>query len=516
MNRVSAPDKIRRALGRAAVLLAALALAACASAPPAPERAAPPTLLDMPASPEEERRAAALLEEARIALEAGDAAEARTRAETVVERHPGTQASVPALLIASRAAALMGDDADARAGVERYLALFPADAPEAETARALLGELEERARARAERARTTVVLGALLPRTGELGRYAEWVLEGARLAASAFEERTGRPTRLVILDHGDDMARLPALVAELEAEGASGILGPLLSEAVAAAAAARERADLPVVSPTASTAPGAPQAYTLNAPGVRAAARLAEYAAAAELRTVGVLHPATAEGWRQAGAFLERARALGLEVVAEVPYDSGATSFARPIERLRSAAPQALYLPVPERDVPQLAPQLAVYWLKAALLAVADSGAAVPPPPAPELPRVMILGGEAWATPAVRRAWDPSLLDSVVVALPVVTSSAGAANDDFAARYAAAYRRTLDNPYPALGHDAMVLLLAAAEGDTPFAELRDVEGATGTLRAGAGIIEREPVLARIVGGALVPLEPTDGEGGERR
>lgn len=509
---------MRRAVARAAALLLVVSVLACAGTPTSRERApAPPTLLDMPATPEEERRAAQLLAQAGEAFERGDAEGALAAATSVTERHPGTQASVPALLLAARAAAALGEEDEARARAERYLSLFPSGSEEAQAAVALLAELDARALEREEAERATVVLGALLPQTGELAPFAEWVLQGARLAARDFEARTGRATRLVVLDHGAELARLPALVASLEAEGARGILGPLLSEAVSAAAAARSRPDLPLVSPTASTPPDASTAYTLNAPGLRSAGRLAEYAAAADLRTVGVLHPATIEGRRQAGAFLERARELGLEVVAEVPYDSGATSFAAPIRRLREAAPRALYLPIPARDVPQLAPQLAVYWLKAALLAVPDTSGAdtLGPAAPPTLPEVVLLGGEAWGSPAVRRAWDPSLVDGVVVALPLESAGSEMGSAAFADRYAAEYRRTLDSPYPALGHDAMALLLAAAERGVPFSTLQGVAGATGTLRVGDGIIEREPVLARIVGGVIEPLAGTDSgrEGG---
>lgn len=511
--------------GAPLLLLAAALLAGCGApagttARPEP---APPPLLEVPTSPANQRRAAQLLEEGRVALEQGDAAEARALAETVVERYPGAQASSGALLLLARATAALGETDAALESARRYVDLFPPDAAAAAEGRALVVELEERARIAAERARARVILGAVLPRSGNpaLERYAELVLEGVRLALEEFMAEEGREAELVLLDDAGDPARAGELVRELEAAGAVGAIGPLLSASLETAAAQRGSAGFPLVSPTASELPPGPGLYTLNATGISGAQALAAYAARSGIRSAATLYPLTMDSRRQAEAFAEAARAVGMQVVAEVPYDSGATSFAAVIRRVRETAPEALFVPAPARDVRQLAPQLAFYWLQAAALqdtlgsdtAGADSILGEMPRGVRE-PEVLVLGGQAWASDEVLRTVAPRILEGVVAALPLYKPGEGHGWERFVERYENTYRRTLDNPYPGLGYDAARLLLEAAKrAETPTAEaisvtlrgIRDLPGATGILVVDGGLIERRPWLVRIQAGELVPL-----------
>src|SRR5690606_18522440 len=109
-----------------------------------------------------------------------------------------------------------------------------------------------------------------------------------------------------------------------------------------------------IVAPLASESPGAANVYALNASDVLGAKLLARYAVAAGLERVGILYPRMPEYRRQAYAFMAEFREAGGVVVAEVPYDSGTTTFASQLRSIAGAGPQAIFVPAPERDVHQI------------------------------------------------------------------------------------------------------------------------------------------------------------------
>ena len=343
----------------------------------------------------------------------------------------------------------------------------------------------------------SVVIGAILPRSGSeyLGRYGELVLQGLEVAVAEFSESSPRPVALDVVDDGGDPERAALAMARLERRGAVAVIGPLLPQAVAAAAAARGESGPVIIAPLASEVPGAPNVYALNAPDLLGAEALARYAAAEGMRRVAILYPRTQEHRRQAFAFSAMLEQAGGTVVVEVPYDSGTTTFATQLKAILEAAPDAIYVPAPERDVHQIAPQITYYGL-------AGAG-------------VRVLGGEEWTTPSVRNQVAARYLNGVVAVTPLLESSPALGWSDFVARYEQAQRRSLDNPYPALGYDAIRLVLATLDGDRDYAasdvaraiaNVREMRGATGILSVeGRGIVRR-PFLVRIEQGELVSVE----------
>src|SRR5690606_10108857 len=83
----------------------------------------------------------------------------------------------------------------------------------------------------------------------------------------------------------------------------------------------------------------------------------------------------------------------------------------------------------------------------------------------------------------------------------------------FTQRYESTYRRTLNSDLPALGYDAVRLLIQALGQDRPapgvvaerLAAISDLRGATGILSVQDGALVRRPYLVRIEGGNLIPL-----------
>ena len=450
-----------------------------------------PPLSPTGATAAEQTAAADLLMQAREAYNAGDHARARELAEQVVERYPGTRSSSPALLLAARAAHEAGDHEAAIAMAQRYAGLFPAGSPDAQPAL----ELVERARA-ALADDAPVLIGVIVPQSGSpyLKQYADLVLEGVRLAAER-ERGAGRPVELVVVDDGGDPARAAERIRELERRGAVGVVGPLLEAGIVAAARARTDSALVLISPTApETGERLSNVYSLVAGDTRGAEVLATYAARTGLRNVALLYPGTRTYRAQAQAFAAALQRQGGRIVADVPYDSGTTTFGAQVRQIAAANPQAVFVPAPERDVRLIAPQLAFYGLK-------DRG-------------VQVLGGEAWASDEVLRQVERSYLDGVVAATPLHKLSPESGWRAFTERYESTYRRSLTSDLPALGYDAAQLLIQAlgrdrrpAPGDVArrIATTADLRGATGILSVQNGTLVRRPYLVRIEGGELIPI-----------
>ena len=350
------------------------------------------------------------------------------------------------------------------------------------------------------------IIGAIVPQSGSpaLVQYGDLVLQGVRLAVDS-----ASPTgpQLLVLDDGGDAERDPELVRQLAARGAVAVIGPLLSPGLASAARARGDTALVLISPTASTLPASTRnVYSLNVPDQEGVAALARWAAGAGVTRAALMYPQTAEFAEMAQAFAAGFRAAGGTIVADVPYDSGTTTFRTQLRRIASASPEGLAVLAPERDVRQLAPQIVYYG-------VLEKG-------------VRILGGESWTGEEILRLVDPRYTNGVVASAPLVRESPAAGWQDFTRLYETAYKRTLDTPFPALGYDAARLILSALprgrsaprpeEVARRLATLRAFRGATGVLAVKGGALVRQPFLVRIEEGHLVPLVTPTTEGGGGR
>lgn len=320
-------------------------------------------------------------------------------------------------------------------------------------------------------------VGVVVSTTGSavLQQYAELVLDGARLGAQQ-QSTNRRAVELVVRDDGGTAAGAARAVRELEQAGVRVIVGPLVEDALAAAAAARGSDGTVIISPTAVAEPaGVRNVYALNVVDTRGAQALGTYARRFE--RVGVLHARTPEGTRQARAFAE---AYGRRV-HEAGFDPAVTNLAPQLTRLRDARVQAIFFPATERELQVVLPQVDFFGLAG----------------------VQLLGTDSWLGDAAR-GLPQRLLQGAIIATPLWRESPDLAWRDFVALFEQAQRRSLDNPIPALGFDATVLAVRAATAGN--AAVRDFRGATGVLSLQDGGVTRRPFLVRIDGNSLVPVQ----------
>jgi ABC-type branched-subunit amino acid transport system substrate-binding protein len=537
----------RRTLPIAILLMVGLSLA-CQVGEAPPEGPRPGGAESAPAV---STRAAAedLLQQAQHALEVAQPDTALMLAKRVIDDYPATESAMPALWVAAQAAYAQRDWATAAKYAEDYASRLDESEPSARHAYQLMFAARDSA---APAQTSPVLLGVILPRSGSLKRYGDWVLEGIQLAVKEQQERVNQQVQLVVLDDSAKPYLDGDLTRQLEQQGVVGIIGPLMDQGLQMAAQSRLDPDLVIVSPTATKTPAYwNNIYALNGGDVRGAQDLASYAYDLGFNRAAVIYPSGEDTYaRKAQAFQDAFRSRGGDIVATVPYDSGTTTFADPLRTaLRAASPVvdtaqpfivhvdsgpqmrrpamdtmppafrsfytpsrsthgdtaeynmgpwALYVPAPPGDVRQIAPQVEYYGLDSA--------------------GVQVFGDASWTSPDILRQVDRRALDGV---LAVATLNPGDAergvSSDFVARYEAQYRKTLSNPLPALGYDAAHLLLASTPtwDPTPARVARrmslmvGIRGATGVFSIYGPDVVRSPFLVLIQDGRLVPAPRPD-------
>jgi ABC-type branched-subunit amino acid transport system substrate-binding protein len=382
---------------------------------------------------------------------------------------------------------LMGEQTEGRALAERALELEPGEEVAERARRVSEGRIDELGG-------EVVVLGALLSEGGPpmLRQLSAEIRDGIEVALIEAEE-SGTVVRFELLDDEGSEARVAELVARLEAEGASGFIGPLADPAVAAAARARMGVT-PVLSPMARVVPGDAGVFSLTGVDPSASRVLAEAALTVGVRDVVVMHPSTPEMEQEAQHFRRAFEDAGGLVRRTLAYPPGTTSFQEPFQEVIRQEPAGLVLLLSPEDVDLVAPQVAFFG-------VDDM-------------EITILGNEAWASESVLQTVATRHTDGVVT----VTSRGsegefGPRWDEFVERYEAHFQRTLRSPVAALGYDAARLLIfAASQGDgTPegtarvLETIRDFPGATGVLEVVEGRIQRSFRPVRIDAGRAGPL-----------
>ena len=452
-----------------------------------------------------------LLERARVL-----AREAARRAgpgplRAVLAGAPG-HAALTALLHAwyARALFVAGDRAGAAEEARRALAAGAAT-PDSVLAEGILsGKLPGE-----PRTPPTVRIGSVLPMSGPpaLADVATAIEEGIEVAA-AMRDRELKVEVKAADDRGD-----PSLAAErtseLETAGVVGIVGPLESSNLQAAARARARG-IPLISPTAVDIPaGAPAILSLSGPDPAAATSMARYAVRAGLVRVAVVHSEVPESEQEARAFEDAYASLGGELAGEYSYPAGATFFgdqlAAAAEALRGAEiralglgpddtlhveelqPVGIFLPVPPEDLETLAPQVTFFGL--------------------DTLGIQVLGTGSWTDPDVLASVDSRHTNGVVATAPEGAGPGAPGYERFKAAYEEHFQRSLRSSLAALGYDAALILLEPVRrgARTPgsvragLARIRDVEGATGIFSVLDGRLVRRHRVVRIDHRTFIPI-----------
>jgi ABC-type branched-subunit amino acid transport system substrate-binding protein len=393
-------------------------------------------------------------------------------------------------------------------------------------------KLEDVLEGRVAAATPRIRIGLIAPRTGGFAPVGDQLIEGARLAARHYEEETGVPVELVVVDEATEVDMLAAEVplpavpgdsmvapdsaasadeqlAGLDTSGLAGVVGPVMSENLRFLSGRRAAPGLVLVSPTASEDSAlVPHAYSLWDRARRdslEATTLADWLISAfepnrmdVIRPdtlveptlgparVAALYPDNESGARRARLVREAVESAGFEWVGGQAYDPDQTTHEVEIQMLTESDPDFVYaIADGPRQVLQVAPQLHFYGLRGRITLV----------------------NQDWTHPVVLRRLDEPFSDYRVAAVYFERGD-NPAWEAFAAAWDEEYRRSLpDNAFAALGYDA-VTLIARSVADPALVRQAAVARALEGTRAFDGVtgtFSFDPATRRLTRGTRIRM-----------
>ncbi|MBN2415949.1 penicillin-binding protein activator [bacterium] len=226
----------------------------------------------------------------------------------------------------------------AKSYLQSFLDMFPQSEYD-ERIRALLGKAEEYAAGEFS-------VGVILPLSGPTAESGRRLLDGIRFAVDQHNANNSTQVRLVIEDSGGNIVLAVKAAQKLCGSGEIlALIGELESDKTAAVAAVAQERGVPCFAPTASMdgiAGIGSCIYQLNSTLSVQAELLARYVVLEQKKTkLAVLYPADEYGNIMRNNFVETAKKLGADIIAEKWYFEGAenweNSIGMQIEAIREA-----------------------------------------------------------------------------------------------------------------------------------------------------------------------------------
>ena len=325
--------------------------------------------LDAAAREEATRRLRVLTDEK---LSAGDL-------DALYRAYPDSPLARSALYQEARTAYANGDYDQAYDKVGRYLDSLPAGEKDPD-ARRLLELATERRQAPPPTPGSKVRpdrVGLLLPQTGSLAHYGRLFEQGAKLAVEEFNAGESRRVSLAIADSRGGAIDAVTAVRRLTAEeGAVAIIGDIFTLPAIAGAIEANAWRAPIVSPVVGSddlvAIG-PWVFQTRVPSTVEATALAEAAVRKlNLERFAVIAPSRGDRREAGDFFVAEIKRLGRQVVAVEYYEDGATDFKAQLERVREAAPDALFAVGGVEELLQMLPQAKFHDVQVQLLGLSS------------------------------------------------------------------------------------------------------------------------------------------------
>ncbi len=340
-----------------------------------------------------------------------------------------------------------------------------------------------------------ISIGVIVPQTSGLPGAARAVVEGTELAVAEINADRGIHGRRLALvtadDHGipEDAARL---VGELAAQGAVGIVGPLIDATAIAAAPAAERSRVVLITPGA-TAPlpyGGHYVFRTALPARSQAEAMAAYLVAQlRVRRIAVVHDSNDYGTLVALAFEEAARAKGATITGRRLFRNGENDFARHVQGAINDRAQAVFLAA--------YPDEGALFLRHAR--AVSSG-------------LLLAGSDAFYTEDTA-AWAGAAANGLYVPAGFVPETPLPIVRAFVASYRDRYGRTPDQ-FAAQAYDAVrILAFALRRAGTDREKVRDVVATLRRFPAVTGELSfdrwgdpgRDVIITRISGGRFITV-----------
>jgi branched-chain amino acid transport system substrate-binding protein len=367
--------------------------------------------------------------------------------------------------------------------------------------------------------REEVMIGIVLPVSGELQKYGEQILDGAILMADDYMVRTGKKLSTPIYDSKGDFMEAANAIHDLDQSQAVAAIGPLTSDETAVASAVLTCSDIPLVIPAATQGGLTDLSQTsfqlqpnLDWHGIW----MAEFAIKKlGADTAAILTPTSPENLRMAEAFSERFKSLGGTILAVEYFRVKETDFGPYIRDIKGLVLSelndsvifinedgdtieaeevpvwidCLYIPANSDQLRQLLPQMLFYNLNA-----------------------VYLGGDGWANSSVIELGGRILKKNYFTSV-VTDDNESAVSEQFAAAFDKKYGRK-PGRLESLGYDAMALICNALEagrftrtGITEYLiNMSSYQGASGSIRFGEKRSNIELPIYSIRGGRMEKID----------
>lgn len=211
----------------------------------------------------------------------------------------------------------------------------------------------------------TIKIGGLAPLTGDVSIYGTSTTNGIKIAINEINENggiLGKQIDYEVFDtKGDSTEAVTAYTRHLD-NGAFAIIGEVVSKPTAAVAEASVSDGIPVITPTGtmpSITPGKENVFRQCFTDSYQGEVLARYVAnELDAKTVGVVFNTSddySSGFKD--AFIEEAKANGIEVVGEEGYGGQDTDFKPQLTKMVSSNPDVLLIPDYYKNVALIASQ---------------------------------------------------------------------------------------------------------------------------------------------------------------
>lgn len=352
-----------------------------------------------------------------------------------------------------------------------------------------------------------VVVGVIMPTTGDVAAYGQMAWAGIKLAHQLKPTVLSRPVKLVLVDNKSDAVEAAgAAIRLIQKEGAVAILGPATSTRTLSAVPVAEEAKIPLITPTA-TNPAVTQGrkYAFRVCFIdpfqgRVAARYAYNVLKA--RRAAVLIDVAQDYCVGLGQyFIREFKRLGGKIAVVAKCTTRDQDFSAQLGAIKAAKPDILYLPNYYTEDALVARQARELGLSVPMLS--GDGA--------QAPELISIGKQAVEGFAFTAHFHPK-------------SASGKAAKGFIALYEAARKKgevTEDlTGFHVLGADSYLVLLDAIEraGSTQGPKLRatlastqDFEGVSGRINIGEdGNAVKSAVILKVKDGKfdyVTTIEP---------
>ncbi|RMF71643.1 MAG: penicillin-binding protein activator [Alphaproteobacteria bacterium] len=207
----------------------------------------------------------------------------------------------------------------------------PASPPERAHAPSAIPPARQPAAIAFPRAQGSIPVALLLPLSGPQAETGRALLKAAELA---FFDASDPRLRILVENTAGTAEGAREAAERAVAAGARVVVGPLLSQAVAAAAPVLRRAGIPTLALTSDARTAQPGIWPLGFAPEADVARILSFAAARGHRRLAALLPETAYGERVLNALGPSLRRTGMTVVALARYLPNAAALDGPVRRI--------------------------------------------------------------------------------------------------------------------------------------------------------------------------------------